>query len=85
MYLGSAGKKINRLVSHQFTKTSLSRKFRVDNSECPAITITQKGLKKSMKFSFFSFLKDVYFSLNNSNLMSISMSWNRKSSIIQKK
>ena len=37
------------------------------------------------KVLFLSFFKAVYFSKNNSNLMSISVSWNRKSSIIQKK
>ena len=74
---------MNRLVSHQFAKSSLSRKFRIYNSECHAITKTEKELKASiMKFFFFLFFKAVYFSLNNSNLMSISVSWNRKSSKI---
>ena len=41
------------IVSPKSVKILLSRKFKVDNSKCHAITITEKRLKTSQVFHFF--------------------------------
>ena len=68
------------IVSHQSGKLPLSWKFRVDNFDCHAITITEKRLETSEFFSF----KVVYHDLPNSNPMSIFIYLNRETSIIRK-
>ena len=63
----------------------LSRKYMVDNSECPAITITEKGLRKSKIrfFILFILFKVVYCDLHNSNPMLIFVDRDWKTSIIR--
>ena len=65
----------------------LSRNFTVDNnSDCHAITITEKRLKMSkMKgLLFYIIFKAVYFGMQNFNQMSIFFVRNQKTSIIRK-
>ena len=68
--------KKNWIVSYQ------SGKFRADNSECNAITVTEKRLKTS-KMNLFCFLfNEVNFDEQNSNPMSIFVGIDRKTSTL---
>ena len=71
-------------IVYQSGKFSLSRKFRVDNSECHTITITEKG-SKLPKWSFFIQCSLAYLGVQNSNPMSSSSAVTGKPFVIQKK
>ena len=55
------------IVSHQFGKFSLSRKFRVDNSECHACNYGNREKVKTSKIKFFFFNQGSVFWRWNSN------------------
>ena len=87
MDLDSAGQKNSRVVSLRSGKFLLSRNIRIDNnSECRAITLTEKRLKKvqSEGFTIFFYIIEVYFDVQNSNPISIFVGRDRKTSIIRK-
>ena len=66
---------------HQSGKFLLSRKFRVDNFECHAITVIEKRLKTpKMKFDFYFIHCRVFWHAK----MTIFVGRDRKTSVIQK-
>ena len=74
-----------QFVSLQSTKFPLPRNIKIDNSECYAITTTEKSLKTPKMKVLYFLINVVYFDEQISNPMSIFVGRARKLSIIRKK